>query len=235
MAISIPTVLDSRTGGDSSLSVFATNSISPSANSLVLVLVSKSVGWDSSYADPATTTLNTVGPFVRIQEAFISNLNAYKGAIFAAIMTDTPGTGTITVTHDQTNPKWNIITLEVASGFDPIIPIRQSGNGVGAFVWTVEVTLGPVWSNSLIVGCCEVRGKWANSVPGDNYTELVDLYCCGGGSNSDSALQAQYDLGASSNICNWSCSHSNTNFGIAVEIADELGPPGGQGPVIQVV
>jgi hypothetical protein len=189
VSISNPTILSTTTASDGN-NTLASNSVSPAANSLVVVIAM----WAAASADVVTPygigdTFSGGLSWTKHVEA--ERNTASRGAsvvIWTAPAGASPGSGVITATGSNNSNRRVLQVIEVASGFNAASPVNQFKGAVDSdvdpFVLTLDSTPD---SDSLVIYGSAHRGSAA--VTGDAAYVLLDGTSAG--SNSDSVTQYQ--------------------------------------------
>lgn len=223
MALSNPsllTTLASATFGTSN----TTSSISPTANSLLIVSAGVGTGGSVSRTLSISDTLSGTGSW---NQAFIlkNNSDTFLTAIFWAFAGSSPGSGTITVTASAGMARWCIAVHEI-TGADTSTPVLQSKTGSNAST-SLSLTLDSTpLTPSVVFGTVTDRvGNGATA--GSGFTETAD-FSSGGGGNA--YMQTQYKNGSATTTCDWSDLNTLNNTAVAIEI-QELVASGGGGQI----
>lgn len=224
MALGTPTHLDAVSAANSQSSL-ASNSVSPSANALLLV----SVGAGGSSADDFTfsiaDTLAGTGSWTQVSLiATAATGRTYRLAVFYARAGSTPGSGTVTVTASSAQLRWAMRTAEVTGQAET--PGAQSKTGSGTDT-SLSLTLDATpAADAMVFGAVVSVADSDGITPGTNYTELGET---DSGSSNNARLQTQYDLDDATTTCDWSGLNTSVNLGVAIEIV-----PASEGTQISV-
>lgn len=220
MAISAPSLLTVGTS-QSSVSSVTTASITPTADSLLLVL--QCTGNISTTTFPTfstpTTTLSGLGTW-NVISLTGSGTRYWRVGLWYVQCGATPGTGTITLrtTSSYGRHAWMVAGVV---GHDTASPLRQNNTGTGTST-TLSITLGTTpLTDSMHFGAVFSESQDGGINPGSGYTELGESGIVE--SNGHNA-QMQYDL-TPATLCNWSALTTQRNLGISYEIVSALPPP----------
>lgn len=173
MAISVTAL----TSGSSTTnaSPVATASISPAADSLLLVIVQTTgtaqapsvSGLGLSWTQRAITGLPTAGTTTRKLVAITAQCGA------------APGSGTLSIANGGSSPTGQAWTVLQITGHDTTTPVPQSATNAGTSISTISATLGSaeVSTNSRCVFGCAQNNPTANTItPRTNWTELSEVH-----------------------------------------------------------
>lgn len=222
MTVDNPTLLDTTTSS-SNLSSLATASISPSANALLIVVIGLRLASDVTpnlAISSIVSTLSGLSAWNWVETVHESGgPNEYLAAIAWATCGPSPGSGTITITPNNTLNRWNIHTYEVAGGYDTSTPIAQSKTNTGAASSLSVVFDSAPASDSLVVGGIVDRNG-TGITPGSGYTEGAETTV---GSGPSAMLQSQYKNGSATDTVSWSTLFGLSSAAAAIEIA-AVGP-----------
>ena len=205
------------------------NSISPSANALLVALV----GWvEDGVTNPEPFTCSdsltgTSAWTVHVTTSYVINTGIWNvnAVICTAVTGSSPGSGTVTVTSDGTaTGRKNLHVVEVSQGYDASTPVRQTkaggDPGTGATTLTLMLDSTPL-STSIVFGVIGLNADTVNGVtPGATFTELGDTVASAG--ESECVAESQYDEDDATTTVDWdNGAHSSADggsAGVAVEI-----------------
>ena len=222
MAISNPTLLDTKTLRTSS--ALNSASISPSANALLIivhcVLASSGSGWTDAVSDSFGANL---GDWSSVGVEIDGATTTVHMWIHYAQCGATPGSGTVSV--DPSDGIRQIMFVLELTGHNTTSPVTQYKTySSDATPTSPEITLdsSPA-SGSLVLGAIGGgRGTTSSgATSGSGFTELADTRV---GLTSATSCAVQYDNGGADTTCDWSLSnYGKTITGIALEIAAASG------------
>jgi hypothetical protein len=217
---SIPTVLNQR-GETTTAATIASVSVSPAANSLLIVCAGGTHSAGSTLPVAITDALSGGSLTWTDVEHTIGAANSANTVIAWAICGPTPGSGVITATWTVSHARRSIFVIEVASGFNTTTPIRQSkvNAQTGGTTLTITFDSTPL-TDSLIIGAVEHRQTAiTTATPGTNFTTLGTQQNAGTGTG----LHVQYDLSNATTTVDWSNLSNVAATGVAIEIAAAAG------------
>lgn len=213
-----PVVLNTTTSVTSTTSV-ATASISPAANSLLIVGVGGGTASGSlvpvSLADTFSGGSLT---WTKVQEMAGTGTGIYASAFFYALTGPTPGSGTVTATWNVTATRKTITVLEIATGFDSTTPLPQSVELASNNIAMTATLPSLPAADSMVIGMAHVRGDAdADIFPAGPYRELSDITVSPG--SNEATLQFQFqNLNALTTVV-WDGANNLNNQIYAMEIA----------------
>lgn len=216
---SIPTVLNQR-GETTTAATIASLSVSPAANSLLIVCAGGTHSAGSTLPVAITDALSGGSLTWTDVEHTIGAANSANVVIAWAICGPTPGSGVITATWNISHARRSIFVIEVASGFDTTTPIRQSKvNGqTGSSTLTITFDSTPL-ADSLIIGAVEHRqSAITTATPGAGFTGFTQQ-----NAGLGTALHVQYDLENADTTVDWTDLSTIAAAGAAIEIAAAAG------------
>lgn len=199
----------------SNASVYATSSIAPTANRLLLCTVMASRG---SSTDPPTPTVTGNGlTWNLVDTTEGDNLFVASGTLrnriclFYALTGGSPSSGAVTASFSATCTGCSIIVAESNADVDLATPIVQSKKGSGAGATTATVTLAAFGdANNATYMTTAINGAAAITHEG---TEIADITYA----TPSTQTQAQYLATADTTpACTWT--GANTFGSIAVEV-----------------
>lgn len=212
IGVNNPTSLD--TGGTQDQSSITTASVSPTANSLLVLIVGSVNNPSRTHATP-TDGLTGTGTWTSINTATLGfgHISAWY-----AIAGSAPGSGTVSqgLSGGAFRQAW---ILAQVTGFDRGTVIRESNTGTGT-ASTLSISLTDLIDGTMSVGVILSIGDSDGITPGSGETELVEV--TSGGSN-ESRLQFQYGDGTNDTAVNWSALNTTGNSAIAFEINSDPG------------
>lgn len=213
MPLSAPTVLITSTVAIAT-DPFTTGSVTPTANALVIVLVSAVTNAGTPDIVGITSTLSGMGTWTEIADIAHSAGTKALAAAWYSIAGASPGTGTITVDASSAFARWTVTVAEIASGYDTSTPAINAKTGTGTSA-TPSLTLdsSPA-ATSIVMGIVTSLGD-DGITPGAAYVELVDA--TSGGSNA-ARQEIEYDSTPGSTTVDWSDAGVTSNAFLAFEI-----------------
>lgn len=222
MPISTPTVLVTSTVAVAT-DPFTTGSVSPTANSILLVLISATTNAGSPTIVDVTSTLSGMGTWTEIADIAHSAATKALAAAWYSIAGGSPGTGTITVDASSAFARWTVTVVEIASGYDTSTPAINAKTGTGTSA-TPSLTLdsSPA-ASSIVMGLITSLGD-DGVTPGAAYTELVDA--TSGGGNA-ARQEIEYDTSPGSTTVDWADAGVTSNAFLAFEIKAAAAGGGG--------
>jgi len=129
-------------------------SISPTANALIVVVPSFNDSAGNNFASIADTFTGT-GSWTKNADGFFDNYDGGNNdagiAVYTAQAGSSPGSGTITVTHDAASARKLLHIYEVTGFNTTPVGVTGSNTGTGSTTLTVTASGSPA-SDSLMVG-----------------------------------------------------------------------------------
>lgn len=208
MAPSNPALLDTTTDGAGGSSL-TSGSISPSNNCLLVIAFTGRRNDNTAISvSSISTTLSNVGSWTIVQrdEEKATGLQQIT-AVAYALVSGSPGTGTITVNHTADVLRRSVHVAET-TGHDTSTPVPQNAT---SDTNTVTLSSSPA-SDSIVFGAVSSRASGIG--PGTGFTEIAETTPGGGAAIT---CQTQYDNGSASTTCDWS--GTSNPIGVAIEIA----------------
>lgn len=213
MPPSTPVVLNTSTVAVAT-DPFTTASVSPTANSLLLILISVVTNAGSPNIVGVSSTLSGMSAWNEIADIAHSAGTKALSAAYVAQCGAAPGTGTVTVDGSSAFARWTVTIVEIATGYNASTPAINVKTGTGTSA-TPSLTLdsSPA-SDSVVLGLVTSLGD-DGITPGAAYTELVDA--TSGGSNA-ARQQAEYDTSPGSTTVDWADAGVTSNAFLAFEV-----------------
>lgn len=213
MALSTPSVLITHTASLASTSE-TTASISPSANALLLVVVSVTVAAESPSISSITSTLSGLGTWTAIGETWHDAANNSFVAAWRCKCGATPGSGTVTVNASVSFNRWVVSVIEI-TGENTTTPVANFKSGTGTSA-TPSLTLDSTpAADSCVIGVLTSQGDTNGVTEGGAYVELIDISSGGG---ATARQHVEYDLSPGSTTVDWSAAATTSNSFIAFEV-----------------
>jgi hypothetical protein len=212
VALSDPTLLDQKVLA-SNAAALASNAITPASNTLLVVVIKTSN--DTTAELNMTTTLANVGAWTIVAK-YSGGAPQGTIAIAYAVVTGSPGTGTITANW-TTLSNSNLMHVMSLTGFEAT-PVVQSKLGTPATVSASSYSLTldrlPI-ATSCVIGALVWGATPGDITPGANFTEVADQ------SSTTIRVESEYDRTNATTTVDWSVGASNTGrrVGIAIEVA----------------
>ncbi len=223
MAFGARTVLNSATGTTSG-TTFASGSISPASNSLLVAVCATASAAASTHLEPTLAGLSLT--WTRRASIESNVLNRYAVAIFTAPAGSSPGSGAVTVTWQVAGLRHIMHIVEIASGYDSTTPVLQSKASTSTSTTPSVVLDATPETDSLVIAAIMTRplGSANNIVPSGAMAELAES---NSGSSPTASCQVQEDLDNASATCGWTLTNNTNGVMAAIEIAIAAGGGGG--------
>ena len=218
----VPTII-ARTTSAATDATIASTTISPAANSLLVVAVAS--GNASGTILPISIADTFSGgslTWTKLQErsGTVSPAGSWGIAVFWAKTGATPGSGVITATFSATMTRDCMIVTQQRSNYNATTPIPQSVKG-SSQASTLSLTLPSTpAATSLVQGFVVSRdGQLSAITPGASFTELDQGEVVISTGTNSLTLEVQYDKGSATDTVSWSTLRTVDNMGIAFEVA----------------
>ena len=201
----VPTVLTSG-GNAADQSSYNTASITPPANTLILLFVSNALGVLNT---PTVTGCNMTWTQVITAEPANTRLTVFRGVGSA------PTTGALTIDfagQTQNNCRWVAVQLAGADtgGANGANGVVQSGSAAGNGS-TASISLSAIAkADNITIGGLSMNTGSGITV-GSGYTELVNV------SGIEGNTEVEWRLGTN-NVVSWTYTGANNDLGVALEI-----------------
>ncbi len=227
MAISTPTKMNTLSQTTTAAAITSA-SISPAANSLLIVVVGGQHSAGTAFPCTITDSLSggalTWVDYESLADESSSSMNVIGWAKCGA----SPGSGAITATFNLSISRRQLVVIEVASGYNTTTPIAQNAINNALSGSTLVVTLGATpATTSLVIAGIYHRGTSPPTATFEAaFTSLDDT---AGGTNG--RMQVVYDQTGADNNINWANTGTVSNAGVMVEISEAAG---GKAPLLIV-
>lgn len=217
-----PTALGSPVSSTTPANSITTGTISPSANSLLLVRVGSRDATTHTHTAPTVTSLTNVGSWTQIEQDTQADTGGAKitQSWWWAKVTGSAGSGTITGHLSISCDDQEIEVYECSAGYDATTPIRQSVKALNNTGTTISATYASApLSNSVVMS-----GVFQNSSVSDitgtgGWTELTD-----GRTGGVICWQTQYDTSNTATaVSNSGLPNNKARVLIAFEVAAASG------------
>lgn len=179
--------------------------VTPASDCLLVAFVSRS---SSGGTFSISTTLANVGSWTEITLV----VGVVRMSIFYAVVTGSPGSGTITITATTNlSADWRLTVCET-TGHDTTAPVPQNNTGGGtATTLSILLPAAPAAGSMTVGFVTDINGT--DVTPGAGFAELQDVIVGG------NRTEIEYDNTSPGDTIDWSTLNTTNNAGIAIEVA----------------
>jgi len=217
MALSVPSAL-TGTVSTATITSLASPSFTPTANSLLIVVMATVAGSGTTIDHTGcTSTITGQGAFTGYEAQQNVNSRRNNLSIWVSQTGASPNAGTVTVSWDNAATRSVILVYEV-TGHLVASPIGASGTNIGtASTLTVTLSATPAAASMVFAGVCSASGTTDPGItPGAGFTGLTSLGS--GGTTVRAWTETMYDITSADDSADWSSLATVNNVGTAIEI-----------------